>query len=423
MKMEKILTKNIEVENYTNIDVYLKYDGYKSVKKTIEMGQESVIKEVKASNLRGRGGAGFPTGMKWEFLINKPFPRYLAINADEGEPGTFKDRLIMSKNPHLFIEGIIDACITLKVEQAYIYIRGEFYKEAQILEKCISEAYSKGFLGKNVLNSGNNIDIFVHRGAGAYICGEETALINSLEGKKGQPRLKPPFPADVGLFNKPTIVNNVETVANIPYIILNGGEAFASVGIPKNGGTRLIGLSGHVKNPGIYELPMGYSMKEAIYTIGGGTLNGKEIKGIIPGGSSTPIFLKNEIENLTLDYDSIQAAGSMMGSGGIIVIEEDTCIVDVLLTLEKFYAHESCGQCTPCREGVPWIRDILVKIEKGQGKSGDLEKILDICENMQGNTICPLADAAAMPAVSFIKKYRKEFEDHINLHKCPFKKD
>jgi len=423
MKMEKILTKNTEVENYTNIDVYLKYDGYKSVKKTIEMGQEAVIKEVKASNLRGRGGAGFPTGMKWEFLINKPFPRYFAINADEGEPGTFKDRLIMSKNPHLFIEGIIDACITLKVEKAYIYIRGEFYKEAQILEKCISEAYSKGFLGKNILNSKNNIDIFVHRGAGAYICGEETALINSLEGKKGQPRLKPPFPADVGLFNKPTIVNNVETVANIPYIILNGGEAFASIGIPKNGGTRLIGMSGHIKNPGIYELPMGYSMKEAIYKIGGGTLNGKEIKGVIPGGSSTPIFLKNEIENLTLDYDSIQAAGSMMGSGGIIVIEEDTCMVEVLLTLEKFYAHESCGQCTPCREGVPWIKDILAKIEKGQGKTGDLEKILDICENMQGNTICPLADAAAMPAVSFIKKYRKEFEDHINLHKCPFKKE
>lgn len=421
--MEKILTKNTEVENYTNIDVYLKYDGYKSVKKTIEMGQEAVIKEVKASNLRGRGGAGFPTGMKWEFLINKPFPRYFAINADEGEPGTFKDRLIMSKNPHLFIEGIIDACITLKVEKAYIYIRGEFYKEAQILEKCISEAYSKGFLGKNILNSKNNIDIFVHRGAGAYICGEETALINSLEGKKGQPRLKPPFPADVGLFNKPTIVNNVETVANIPYIILNGGEAFASIGIPKNGGTRLIGMSGHIKNPGIYELPMGYSMKEAIYKIGGGTLNGKEIKGVIPGGSSTPIFLKNEIENLTLDYDSIQAAGSMMGSGGIIVIEEDTCMVEVLLTLEKFYAHESCGQCTPCREGVPWIKDILAKIEKGQGKTGDLEKILDICENMQGNTICPLADAAAMPAVSFIKKYRKEFEDHINLHKCPFKKE
>lgn len=421
--MEKILTKNTEVENYTNIDVYLKYDGYKSVKKTIEMGQEAVIKEVKASNLRGRGGAGFPTGMKWEFLINKPFPRYFAINADEGEPGTFKDRLIMSKNPHLFIEGIIDACITLKVEKAYIYIRGEFYKEAQILEKCISEAYSKGFLGKNILNSKNNIDIFVHRGAGAYICGEETALINSLEGKKGQPRLKPPFPADVGLFNKPTIVNNVETVANIPYIILNGGEAFASIGIPKNGGTRLIGMSGHIKNPGIYELPMGYSMKEAIYKIGGGTLNGKEIKGVIPGGSSTPIFLKNEIENLTLDYDSIQAAGSMMGSGGIIVIEEDTCMVEVLLTLENFYAHESCGQCTPCREGVPWIKDILAKIEKGQGKTGDLEKILDICENMQGNTICPLADAAAMPAVSFIKKYRKEFEDHINLHKCPFKKE
>lgn len=423
MKMEKILTKNTEIENYTNIDIYLKYDGYKSVKKTIEMGQEAVIKEVKASNLRGRGGAGFPTGMKWEFLINKPFPRYLAINADEGEPGTFKDRFIMSKNPHLFIEGIIDACITLKVEKAYVYIRGEFHKEALILEKCISEAYSKGFLGKNILNSENNIDIFVHRGAGAYICGEETALINSLEGKKGQPRLKPPFPADVGLFNKPTIVNNVETVANIPYIILNGGEAFASIGIPKNGGTRLIGMSGHIKNPGIYELPMGYSMKEAIYTIGGGTLNGKEIKGVIPGGSSTPIFLKNEIENLTLDYDSIQAAGSMMGSGGIIVIEEDTCMVEVLLTLEKFYAHESCGQCTPCREGVPWIKDILAKIEKGQGKTGDLEKILDICENMQGNTICPLADAAAMPAVSFIKKYRKEFEDHINLHKCPFKKE
>ncbi|MBN2695863.1 NADH-quinone oxidoreductase subunit NuoF [bacterium] len=420
MKTEKILTKYTHIKDYRNIETYLKYDGYKSIQKAIELGQKGVIDTLTASQLRGRGGAGFSTGMKWSFIINKPFPRYLAINADEGEPGTFKDRFIMRNSPHLLIEGIIVACLTLEIETAYIYIRGEFIEEANILEKAIEEAKSKGFVGKNIAKTGKNINIWVHRGAGAYVCGEETALINSIEGKKGQPRLKPPFPAEVGVFGKPTIVNNVETIANVPYIILNGADKFLEIGVPKNGGTRLIGISGHVNQPGIYELPMGFSFKEAIYSVAGGVLNNRKLKAVIPGGSSTPVLLPEEIENLTLDFDSIQSAGSMMGSGGVIVIAEDTCMVKTLLTLEEFYAHESCGQCTPCREGVPWIRDIIARIESGHGKERDIDKILSICDNMMGNTICALADAAAMPAKSFIQKFRNEFEDHIKMKKCPF---
>jgi len=420
MKMVKILTDKINTPDYHTIDVYLKEGGYSTIEKAIEMGQEKVIAELKTSNLRGRGGAGFPTGMKWSFITNQAFPRYLTVNADEGEPGTFKDRLIMTKNPHLLIEGIILTCLTLEIETAYIYIRGEFVKEAQILEAAIAEAYEKGLLGDDVKNTGKKVALFVHRGAGAYVCGEETALINSLEGKKGQPRLKPPFPAVVGLFNKPTIVNNVETIANIPFIIKNGGQAFADVGVERNGGTRLVGVSGHIKKPGVYELPMGFPLDKVIYDIAGGILDDKKLKAVIPGGSSTPVLKPNEIKDLPMDYDSIAKAGSQLGSAGVIVISEGTCMVNLLATLEKFYAHESCGQCTPCREGVPWVRDLVVRIENGEGRPGDIDKILDICDNMEGTTICPLATAAAWPAQSFIKQFRNEFEAHINQHKCPF---
>ncbi len=420
MKMVKILTDKIDIPNYHKIDVYLKEGGYSTIEKALDMGQEKVISELKVSNLRGRGGAGFPTGMKWSFITNQAFPRYLTVNADEGEPGTFKDRLIMTKNPHLLIEGIILTCLTLEIETSYIYIRGEFVKEAQILEDAIAEAYEKGFLGDNVKETGKKVHLFVHRGAGAYVCGEETALINSLEGKKGQPRLKPPFPAVVGLFNKPTIVNNVETIANIPFIIKNGGQAFADIGVERNGGTRLVGVSGHINKPGVYELPMGYPLDKIIYEIAGGILNDKKLKAVIPGGSSTPVLKPDEIRDLPMDYDSLAKAGSQLGSAGVIVISEGTCMVKLLATLEKFYAHESCGQCTPCREGVPWVRDLVVRIENGGGKPGDIDKILDICDNMEGTTICPLATAAAWPAQSFIKQFRHEFEAHINQHKCPF---
>jgi len=421
MKMVKILTEKIDIPNYHTIDVYLKEGGYKTIQKTLDMGKDKVIAEVKTSNLRGRGGAGFPTGLKWSFLFEGEKERYLAINADEGEPGTFKDRLIMSKNPHLLLEGIIDTSITLGIETAYIYIRGEFYAEAIILEKAIAEAKEKGFVGDNIIGSGKKLEIYVHRGAGAYVCGEETALINSIEGKKGQPRLKPPFPAVVGLFNKPTIVNNVETIANIPFIIEHGGQEFSDIGVEKNGGTRLVGISGHVKKPGMYELPMGYPFEDVIYKIAGGILDDKKLKAVIPGGSSTPVLKPNQLKGLTLTYESMASAGTMLGSAGVIVMSEGTCMVEVLSVLEKFYAHESCGQCTPCREGVPWIRDIVTSIENGEGKPGDIEKILDLASKMDGNTICPLASAATMPAEGFIKQFREEFEAHINQHKCPFK--
>ncbi len=419
--MIKILTDKINIPNYDNIDVYIREGGYKSIEKTLELGPEKAIEEVKTSNLRGRGGAGFPTGLKWSFLNKNEKIRYLAINADEGEPGTFKDRLIMSKNPHILIEGIISSCLTLGIETTYIYIRGEFYNEALILEKAISQAYSKNFLGKNIFNSGKNLDVYVHRGAGAYICGEETALINSIEGKKGQPRLKPPFPAVVGLFDKPTIVNNVETIANIPFIMNNGGQAFSDIGIEKNGGTRLVGLSGHVKKPGMYELPMGYPLEDIIYKIGGGILDDKELKAVIPGGSSTPILKPEQLKGLVLSFESLASVGSMLGSCGMIVFSKGTCLVESLYVLERFYAHESCGQCTPCREGVAWIRDIVKNIEEGKGQIGDLDKILRIASNMNGTTICPLASAATGPAESFIKNFRYEFEEHINKHRCPYK--
>ncbi len=418
--MELVLTTHFGDAQYRHADTYVRHGGYEALRKALAMPKEKIIEEVKKANLRGRGGAGFPAGVKWGFLPKDlSRPRYLVINADEGEPGTFKDRLIMSRGPHLLIEGIAIACYALSACASYIYIRGEFVREARILDEAVAEAYEKGFLGKNILGSGFDLDVTVHRGAGAYICGEETSLINSLEGKRGWPRLKPPFPASVGVFGMPMIVNNVETIADVPWIINNGGEKFAALGVEKNGGTRLIGVSGAVQRPGVYELPAGISLREIIFTHAGGMKDGKALKAVIPGGSSTPILRPDEID-VAFDIESMAKIGTMTGSGGVIVIPEGTCMVRALMVLMNFYAHESCGQCTPCREGTGWLAKIVGRIENGQGLAGDVELILDACDNMMGRTICPLADAAVMPAQSFIWKFREEFDRHIAEKKCPY---
>jgi NADH-quinone oxidoreductase subunit F len=417
-KMEKVLTKYFNLDEYRNIGGYREKGGYIALKRALSMPADEIIEEVKSSGLRGRGGAGFPTGVKWGFIPKESgMPKYLVVNADEGEPGTFKDRLIMERGPHLLLEGIAIASYAIGAHISYIYIRGEFVTPTRIMEEAIEEAYREGILGKNIMGSGFHLDVFVHRGAGAYICGEETALIESLEGKKGQPRLKPPFPAQVGVFGGPTIVNNVETIADVPYIINEGGEKFASLGSEKNGGTRLFGLSGYVEKPGVFELPMGTNLREIIFNHGGGMKEGKNLKAVIPGGSSTPVLRPEEID-VPADFDSLMKAGSMAGSGGVIVIPEGVCMVRALEILVEFYAHESCGQCSPCREGTEWLKKIVSRIEKGNGQEGDLELIEDLCGNMMGQTICPLADAAGMPAMSFISKFREEFEYHIEHKKC-----
>ncbi|HZW37402.1 MAG: NADH-quinone oxidoreductase subunit NuoF [Deltaproteobacteria bacterium] len=418
--METVLTTHFANEQYRHADTYLQYGGYEALRKALSLPKEQIVGEVKKANLRGRGGAGFPAGVKWGFLPKDlSRPRVLVINADEGEPGTFKDRQIMGKAPHLLLEGIAIASYAMSIHLSYIYIRGEFVREAKIVEEAVAEAYARGFFGKNILGSGFDLEVSVHRGAGAYICGEETSLINSLEGKRGWPRIKPPFPAAVGAFGLPTIVNNVETIADVPWILTHSGEKFASLGVEKNGGTRLIGVSGPVNRPGVYELSAGVLLREIIYTHAGGLKDGKQLKAVIPGGSSTPILRPDEID-VTYDIESMGKIGTMPGSGGVIVIPEGTCLVRALHVLMKFYAHESCGQCTPCREGTGWLSKIVGRIENGQGREGDLELVLDVCDNMMGRTICPLADAAVMPAQSFIWKFRDEFERHIKEKKCPF---
>jgi NADH-quinone oxidoreductase subunit F len=418
--MEKVLTTHFANERYRRMDTYRQYGGYEALKKAFAMTPEAIIDEVKKANLRGRGGAGFPAGVKWGFLPKDlSRPRVLVINADEGEPGTFKDRVIMTRGPHLLIEGIVISSFALRAHACWIYIRGEFVREARIMDEAIAEAYAAGFLGKNILGSGFDLDVTVHRGAGAYICGEETSLINSLEGKRGWPRLKPPFPASVGAFGLPTIVNNVETIADIPWIVTHGGETFAALGVEKNGGTRLIGVSGAVNRPGVYELSAGVNLKEIIYLHAGGIKDGKALKAVIPGGSSTPVLRPDEID-VSYDIESMAKIGTMAGSGGVIVIPEGTCMVRALSVLMNFYAHESCGQCTPCREGTGWLKKIVGRIEAGMGREGDVELVLDLCDNMMGRTICPLADAAAMPAQSFIWKFREEFDRHIGEKKCPY---
>ncbi|MBP1623004.1 MAG: nuoF [Acidobacteria bacterium] len=415
----KILTRNLHVANLQQIAVYESLGGYRALSKALkEYAPAEIIDIVKKSGLRGRGGAGFPTGMKWGFVPKDSGKSvYLCVNADESEPGTFKDRVIIEKDPHQLIEGIIISAYALGCHHAFIYIRGEFVYGAGVLDRAIAEAYDKGYLGKDILGSGFDVDLTVHRGAGAYICGEETALLESLEGKRGHPRLKPPFPAVVGLYGAPTVINNVETLANISHIINNGAEWYASIGVERNAGTRLFGVSGHVRRRGVYELPMGTPLRELIFDHCGGLRDGRKLKAVVPGGSSVPVLTADQVD-VRLDFDSVAKAGSMLGSAGVIVMDDSTCMVKAALRISRFYAEESCGQCTQCREGTEWMYRILRRLENGRGKSGDLELLLDICAQMKGRTICPLSDAAAMPIESYIQKFYDEFAAHIQEQRC-----
>jgi NADH-quinone oxidoreductase subunit F len=415
-----ILTQRWGKPNSAALAGYRADGGYAALDKALGMDPAAIVDEVKKSNLRGRGGAGFATGLKWTFLPKDVRPRYLTVNADESEPGTFKDRYIIEHDPHQLIEGIAITCYALDIHLAYVYIRGEFPKQARILEKAIEEARAAGILGPRLLGKKDfDLDVHVHRGAGAYICGEESALLESLEGKKGYPRLKPPFPAVVGLWGKPTIINNVETIANIPWIVSNGGEAFAALGSGKTGGTRLFGVSGHVNRPGVFEKPAAYNLKKLIMEDCGGIVGGRKVKAVIPGGSSSPVLRGDEID-ISLEVDAVKAAGSMSGSGGIIVFDDSTCMVRALARISKFYAEESCGQCTPCREGTSWMEGIVEKIEHGHGTAADVEKLEQIAGNIGGNTICALGDAASMPVQSFVKKFRDEFMRHVEERRCPY---
>ena len=411
---EKVLTRHFGVEGLFRIEVYRGLGGYKAVEKALkEMSPSAVLEEVKKASLRGRGGAGFPAGMKWGFVPqNVPKPRYLCVNADEGEPGTFKDRYIMSHNPHLLLEGTIIASYAVGIRSAFIYIRGEYEAVALRLEAAIAEAYKAGYLGDKILGTDFGLDVVVHRGAGAYVCGEETALLESLEGKRGHPRLKPPFPASVGLFQCPTVINNVETLSNVPSIVQEGADAFIKKGLPKDGGTRVFGVSGMVKRPGIYELPLGTKLRTIIFDHAGGMKDGKELKAVIPGGMSAPILTADEID-LAMDFDSLAGAGSMLGSAAVIVIDKETSTLDVLKAVAKFYSHESCGQCTPCRIGTSWIHKIVKRLAGGEGEPDDIDTIIRLAGNIKGKTLCPLGDAAALPILSICRKFRSELEGYI----------
>ena len=415
----KVLTKNMHVPRLQTIEVYEGVGGYQALRKALtECKPADVTDMVKRSGLRGRGGAGFPTGMKWGFVPkNSGLPIYLCVNADESEPGTFKDRLIIEKDPHQLIEGAIISAYALDCHQAFIFIRGEFFHGAGILNKAVEEAYAKGYLGRNILGTGYDLDLLVHRGAGAYICGEETALLESIEGRRGHPRLKPPFPAVVGLYGCPTVINNVETLANVPHIVKNGPEWYVGIGVERNTGTRLFGVSGHVCKRGVYEFPMGIPLRELVYDHCGGTRDGRALKAVVPGGSSVPVLTADQVD-VSLDFDSVAKAGSMLGSAGVIVMDESTCMVRAVTRITRFYAEESCGQCTQCREGTEWMYQILKRIEDGKGRQGELEILLDICKNMLARTICPLSDAAAMPVESYIRKFYDEFDAHIRQQRC-----
>ena len=409
-----LISRRWGMKDSHKLDVYLMQGGYKALEKALnEMTPESIIEEVKKSNLRGRGGAGFPAGMKWSFVPkDSPKARYVICNADESEPGTCKDRPLMEMDPHQLIEGIVIAGRAINSHQGFIYIRGEYRYVLDIVDAAIAEAYNAGYLGKNILATGFDFDLLIHTGAGAYECGEESALMESLEGKRGYPRIKPPFPAVVGLYGCPTIINNVETLSAVPSIIREGGEAYANRGTPRNGGTRLLCVSGHVRKPGIYEIPLGMNMKKFIYEVAGGIAEGKKLKAVIPGGSSCPFLTADEID-IPMDYDALAKAGSMLGSGGMVVIDGDTCMVDMARRIMHFYAHESCGWCIPCREGTIWLRKTLERFHAGLGREEDIDLIADLAKNMLGRTFCPLGDAAAMPTISIMKKWRGEFEEHL----------
>ncbi len=421
--MERILTRWIDIPDLRHLNVYEAHGGYKALRKALfDMTPEEIINEVKASNLRGRGGAAFPTGVKWSFIPkDSKKPVYVCCNADESEPGTFANRYQLENDPHGIIEGILITCRAVGAHTCYVYLRGEFSLQKRRIDEAIAEARAKGYVGRNIMGSGFDVEIYTHRGAGAYICGEETGLLESLEGKRAYPRNRPPFPAIQGAFGCPTVVNNVETLTNVPHIIARGADWYKSIGPEKSPGPKLFCLSGHVNKPGLYELPMGYPLKDLIYEVGGGILGGKKLKGVIPGGSSFPIFTAEEAVKVNMDFDSVRAAGSLMGTAGVMVMNEDTCMVDALRTIAHFYHHESCGQCTPCREGCGWIEKLLIDLEAGRGRMEDLEILIDAATNMEGNTVCVLADSLSMPVKSFVPKYRDEFEEHVRLGRCPFR--
>lgn len=406
----KLLTEHYAKDEFRLLPGYQKWGGYEVLKKALKMSPQQIIDEVKASGLRGRGGAGFPTGTKWGFLPKNNEPRYLLCNADEGEPGTFKDRLMMERAPHQLIEGMIISAFAIGSHKSYIYIRGEYDYPIAVVRQAIDEAYKAGLLGKNILGSGFSHDMDVYVGAGAYICGEETGMISSLEGLKGQPKLKPPFPAVQGYLKKPTIVNNVETLAAVVPILKDGAAAYRKFGTEKSSGTKLFSVSGHVVKPGNYEVPLGYPLKDLIFGLCGGMKPGRKLKAVIPGGSSAPVLSAEESLRATMDYECLAQMGSMLGSGAVIVIDDSTCMVDLLDNITHFYKHESCGQCTPCREGTGWLNKIVHSILSGRGRLQDIDLLVRVADNMKGRTICALSDAAALPVMSFVQKFRDEFE-------------
>ncbi|MGC8549621.1 MAG: NADH-quinone oxidoreductase subunit NuoF [Acidobacteriaceae bacterium] len=403
-----------------DIDRYLELDGYKAVQKCFEMEPDAIINEVKTSGLRGRGGAGFPTGLKWSFVPKESAkPKYILVNGDESEPGTCKDRLIFEHDPHAVIEGVLIAGLAVGAKMGFIYLRGEYRFLIEIMEKAVADAYKRGFLGKGIFGTKHDFEIVVQTGAGAYEVGEESALMESLEGKRGVPRIRPPFPAVAGLYGGPTVINNAETLATVPHIFRIGAKEYAALGTERNGGTRLFCLSGHLEKPGVYELPMGYNLRKMIYEVGGGIPNGKKLKAVVPGGSSVPVLLPEEID-IGMDFDQVAKAGSMLGSGGVVVLDETVCMVEFALRTIKFYQHESCGWCIPCREGTDWLKKSLTRLHMGGAVDKDIDHIKYLAENMLGRTFCPLGDAAAMPTIGFVKKFRKEFEDHLNGKGCPY---
>lgn len=416
----EVCFKNLHLDKPWTLDTYQEEGGYEVWKKILaeKTSPEDIIGELKASALRGRGGAGFPTGLKWSFMPrNTPGQKYIVCNSDEGEPGTCKDRDILRYNPHALVEGMAIAGYTIGATKGYNYIRGEFWEPYERFQQAIDDAYAAGLLGKNIMGSGVDFDLYTHLGGGAYICGEETALLESIEGKKGQPRFKPPFPASFGLYGRPTTINNTETLSSVPSILKNGGEWFLNIGKPNNGGSKIYSVSGHVNKPGNFEVPMGMPFSELL-EMAGGVRNGNKLKAVIPGGSSTPILTGDEMMEVTMDYDSIAKAGSMLGAGSVIIMDETTCMVRALARISHFYFEESCGQCTPCREGTGWLSRVIHRIEHGQGKQEDLDLLLDVANKIQGRTICALGDAAAMPVTSFVKKFRDEFQYHIDHKSC-----
>lgn len=407
-----------DIPNLHEIDVYRKNGGYEMLREVLttdKWDRKKVVDTMKAANVRGRGGAGFNAGLKWSFMPPKQegVPRYLACNGDESEPGTIKDRRIFEFNPHLFIEGATLACYAMEMDAAYVYIRGEYVDWIDMLQKAVDQAYEQGMLGDNIMGSGHSIHMYVHRGAGAYICGEETSLMESLEGNRAYPRSKPPFPAQAGLWGKPTTINNIETLANVSLVLKNGAEWFQSIGAPDHPGPILYGLSGHVNRPGVYEYPTGMLISDMIYEVGGGIRNGKKLKAVVPGGSSVPILRADQIEGITMNADSLRTVGTYFGTGGMLVLDENTDMVKFLKRLIHFYDHESCGQCTPCREGTGWAYKLLSKIDKGEGEMHDLELLLNLADNMEGRTVCALADATAWPIRNTINRFREEFEAKI----------